>query len=154
MKFSSRAEVDASADTVFRELSDFDAIDKLARKRSVIVKRTDSLGRIGVGMTWLVDFRFRGRMRRMEVLLARFDAPETIGYKGTTPGFEVDLEIQLVALSKTRTRIIVSSDIRPRSLGARILMQSARLGKSALDRRFDERIRKMCEHLDDRLANV
>ncbi|WP_442772906.1 SRPBCC family protein [Paenirhodobacter enshiensis] len=151
MKFSSRVEVDAPAPSVFAELSDFVAIDALAQRRAILVRRTDTLAAPGPGMSWLADFRFRGRMRHMDVTLTRFETPEVMEYHARTPGFEILCLLQLVALARARTRVIVTLEVRPRTLGARLLMQSARLGRSALERRFDERIHKLGERLDEML---
>lgn len=152
MKFTSRVEIDAPAQAVFDELCDYESIDKLARKRAISLKRTDKLTQPGVGMSWTSQFQFRGRVRDMDLRITRHEPPDTLEYIGQTQGFEVACLMQIVSLARSRSRLIVTIEIRPKSLGARLLVQSARLGKSGLDRRFEDRVRRFGEKLDDLLV--
>lgn len=152
MKFTSRVEIEAPAQAVFDELCDYEAIDKLARKRAVSLKRTDKLAQPGIGMSWQSQFQFRGRIRDMDLRITRYEPPDTLEYIGQTQGFEIACLMQIVSLARSRSRLIITIEVRPKSLGARLLVQSARLGKSGLDRRFDDRVRRFGEKLDEQVS--
>lgn len=154
MKFVSRVEIDAPAQAVFNELSDFGAIDRLARKRAISLKRVDTMSHPGVGMQWQSQFQFRGRPRDIDLTMTQFTPPDALEYTGQTQGFEIVCLLQIVSLARNRSRLIVTVEVKPKSLGARLLVQSARLGKSGLDRRFDDRVRRFGSKLDDRLTRA
>ena len=46
----------------------------------------------------------------------------------------------MVALTRTKSRLIFETDAQPRGMKARLLLQTAKLGKSQLDRKFAKRI--------------
>ena len=57
-----------------------------------------------------------------------------------TSGIDGAVVIELVALSVARTRLTVSIDLEPRTLGARLLVQSLKLARGTLQRRFELRV--------------
>lgn len=154
MKFSSRTDISAPAEAVFDHVADFAPFAGEARRRGVTFRRTDGLGKPGVGMTWQVDFRFRGRMRQLALQARRFERPGQIEYLGESSGFEMVSTLQIVALAPCLTRLHVGLDLRPRTLGARIVLQSARLGRARLQQRFDERMALFSEMVEEQLLRA
>ena len=61
MKFSSREDIEASAEAVFAALCDQAEFEQQMRRSGVSVVRMDELSEIGPGMSWEIDFKFRGR---------------------------------------------------------------------------------------------
>ncbi|MEO1026387.1 MAG: SRPBCC family protein, partial [Pseudomonadota bacterium] len=55
-------------------------------------------------------------------------------------GLECMGVVDLVALSKARTRMLVSLDLKPTTLSSRLMVQSLRLAKGSLNRRFKARV--------------
>lgn len=154
MKFTSRADISASSEAVFDHVADFSPFAAEARRRGVIFRRTDALDRPAPGMTWQVDFHFRGRARHLELRASRFLRPEQIEYLGESHGFEVISTLHVVALAPYRTRLHVGVELRPRTLGARILLQSARLGRARLQHRFDERMGLFATMVEEQLLRA
>ncbi|MBN2740532.1 MAG: SRPBCC family protein [Rhodobacteraceae bacterium] len=140
MKFSTRKDIAAPAEFIFDRLADFGSFERIAMRRGITLKRLDTLALPGAGMSWEIGFRFRGRERQMITDLEIFERPESLIYAGKSSSFEARLEMLVTELSKTRSRILTALEIKPRTLGARLMVQSAKLGKGNLDRRFDERI--------------
>ncbi|MEI4484738.1 SRPBCC family protein [Frigidibacter sp. MR17.14] len=152
MKFSTKEDIGAPAEVVFRELSDFAAFERLARARGAQVRRLDRLEHPGPGMSWELAFRWRGRERSLVADLTRFDAPQEIRFDAVSTGFAVTLTLGVIALSPRRTRIAVGLEVTPKTLASRILMQSMKLGKARLDRKFATRVRMMAEEIEFRHA--
>lgn len=148
MKFSTHEDVSAPAEFVFKELSEFESFERLASHRGARITRVDSLAEPGVGMCWDVDFQFRNKARSVRTEVVRFEAPEFIGFSGQSSNFTLMMTVMLTALSQTRTRIQVGLDIRPRTLSARLLMQSAKLGRASLDRKFEGGVRTIARDLE------
>ena len=61
MKFSSREDIKASAEAVFAALCDHAEFQQQMRRSGVSVVRMDEFSEIGLGMSWEIDFKFRGR---------------------------------------------------------------------------------------------
>ena len=53
----------------------------------------------------------------------------------------------VIALSRTRSRLIFETEIRPRNMKARLMLQTAKLAKPQLDRKFDRRIAEFISDL-------
>ncbi|SOC10890.1 hypothetical protein [Rhodobacter maris] len=152
MKFSNRVDVALAPDHLFSHLTDVAAIEQVARRKGVTMRRLDSLREIGAGMSWEVGFMLRGKPREMIVDLARFEPARCTEYAGTSSSFQLTLLLEFTALEAGRTRLSTVLELRPRTLGARLLLQSARLGRANLDRRYDARIKSFLRALEARAA--
>ncbi|UFM63701.1 hypothetical protein LOS78_05915 [Paracoccus sp. MA] len=147
MKFSTRQDTDLAAEGLFRAVSNFHAIERLLLRRGATVRRLDDLAEPGVGMRWLIGFDWRGRHRELTAEVTRLDAPEVVAIDARSEQFEVTLRMTVVALTKAKSRLIFETDIHPRGMKARLLLQTAKLGKAQLDRKFAKRVGEFVTHL-------
>lgn len=154
MKFSTKEDIEAPAAWVFAELTDFDNFERAALRRGARVTRRDKLAAPGEGMAWDIAFRWRGRERKIAAELVRWQPGHELAFAGRSPGFELDLSVGLVEMGQRRTRLAVELDVRPRTLAARIMMQSVKLAKNRLSRKFAGRVRMMAEELELRHAEA
>jgi len=60
--------------------------------------------------------------------------------------------IELVALSLNRTRISIEIDLTPQGLSARLLLQSLKLAKTNLSRKFKLRVAEFAEDVEEGFA--
>ncbi len=150
MKFSTREDIEAPAAFVFAELSDFDGFERGAMRRGARVKRLDRLAVPGAGMSWALEFRWRGRDRKMVTEMTAHDPPQALAFVAESAGFELVLGMGLAEMSRRRTRLAVELEVKPRTLAARIMLQSLRLGKARLTRRFASRVRMVAEEIEAR----
>lgn len=140
MKFSTRIDTDLPADALFDIVSDFNRIERMLMHRGTRMVRIDPAQEPGTGIGWHIGFDWRGRPREMRLEVTRFDRPEVVGMTGESEAFDTDIRMTVVALSLTRSRLIFETDIRPRNMRARLMLQTAKLGKPQLDRKFERRI--------------
>lgn len=140
MILTGKVDIAAPADTVFGNVTDFDLWVPHARRKGVTMRRTDGGGDPVPGMTWETDFRFRGKIRHMDSEVVRLLRPEEMAIRSLSRGFEFFVTLQIVTLAAARSRLHVSLEAKPRTLGARLLLQSARLGQSGLEAKFRSRI--------------
>jgi len=139
MKFSTREDIEAPIADVFRAISDFDGFERSALRRGAEVSRTDALTAPGQGMMWKAQFPFRNRTRAADLELVEFDAPNSLALFTTISGLEAILVIDLVEMSRTRTRMHLSLDVKPKTISARLAVQSMRLAKANLTKKFRKR---------------
>jgi hypothetical protein len=152
VRFSTREDIEAPAGAVFAALTDFAAFERAALKRGAEVARADLTVAPGQGMTWSLRFPVRGRMRRVVCTLDRFDQPAALICQIDGSGFAGTLTLGLVSLSANRTRVAVQLEIKPRTLAARLLIQTARLNRAAYSRRFEARVQKFAAGIELRQA--
>jgi uncharacterized protein YndB with AHSA1/START domain len=150
MKFSTKEDIEAPIEAVFEMLCDFEIYERAAMRRGAEVQRTDSLTKPGVGMGWRGMFNLRGKRREVEIEMITFDRPEEIVLECQSPGLLTMMNIELVALSKNRTRLMIAFDIKPLNLSARLLVQSLKLAKASLTKKFKLRIAEFAKSLEER----
>ena len=141
MKFSTREDIEAPIDYVFARASDFAAYERQALRRGAQVKRAGGDAAIDVGTTWNIAFKFRNKDRQMHAELVTLDNPNQIRVDTQTSGIDSIAKVDFVALSPKRTRLTIGIELTPKTLSARLLVQSLRLAKSNLSKRFSARVR-------------
>lgn len=150
MKFSTREDIEAPIEFVFGELSDFATLERSALRRGAEVQRIDDKRQNGVGMMWDSAFDFRGKRRQLRLELVEYDPPNAMRFASTSPSLNSDMVVDLVALSRGRTRMSMDIELKPQNLSARLMIQSLKLAKSNMTKRFEKRIASFARDLEDR----
>jgi hypothetical protein len=154
MKFSAREDIDAPIDRVFAALCDFEGFERQAMRRGAEVQRVDPLTQPGVGMRWKTAFTMRGRRRNLDLEMVRFDDPNEMLLEAKSKAVHIDFSIELIALSRSRTRMSIALDLSPLNLSARLLVQSLKLAKATLTKRFKLRVADYAKTLEERLSRA
>lgn len=86
----------------------------------------------------------------MLIELTEFDEPNRLLAQSLSGGIEGEISVNLVALSKNRTRMAMEIDIQPKNLSARLMVQSMRLAKTRLTKRFRLKVAGYAADIEDR----
>ena len=148
MKFSTREDIEARIAVVFAECSDVARFERQARRRGVSVKRLDRLPDFGPGMRWAIQFPYRGKDRKLQADISQVVECEEIRMTANSGGLDAWLDVSLLALSQNRTRLKIGLELKPRSLQARLLVQSLKFAKGNLDRKFHERVANFARDIE------
>lgn len=148
MKLSTRRDVEVPIEQVFAGITNFNHFEKRALRRGAQVERTDPATGPGLGSTWEMSFNYRGRQRNVVAEVMRFEAPDTLDIASKTGGLDARFEIMLVQLSPRKTRMIVGIDMVPSTLSARLFVQSLKLAKSAITKRFKRAVDDFASELE------
>lgn len=148
MKLSTREDIEVPIDYAFARVSDFDGFERRALRQGVKVARQKE-GDAQLGTIWDVAFEFRGRRRAVVAELTKMDPPEAIEVESHSDGLIALTQVELVALSQTRTRVLVGFELRAKTLTARLLLQSLKLAKSKMMNRFKARVAEFAESVED-----
>lgn len=154
MIFTAREDIEAPIDVAFDMLCDFESFERSAVRRGAEVQRADDLSVPGIGMIWNAVFQLRGKRRDVRIEMVTFDRPNEIVLETTSPGLLGQMAFELTALSRSRTRIAVKLEIKPLNLSARLLMQSLKLGKARLTRKFKERVSEYATGMEERYTSM
>lgn len=152
MHFSSQQDVDAPIEQVFEMLTRFDIYERAAMRRGAEVVRKDALNEVGLGAHWHATFALRGKMREIAIEVATFVPPTDMVLSLNSRNITGAVRFELFALSKSRTRMMVETDLRPLTLAARLFIQSLSLTKSALNKRYRTRIADFAADIEARVA--
>lgn len=148
MKFSAKEDIEAPLADVFAMITDFESFERSAMRRGAKVQRVDELAQPGVGMLWDVSFNFRGRKRELRLELVHCDPDTGIAFQAQSGSMNGSFVVDLLALSKTRTRMSVELEMQPQNLSARLLIQSFKLAKAGLTKRFKLRVAEYSKEME------
>ena len=152
MKFSTREDIEAPITHVFARVTDFSNFERRALRAGAHISRSDE-GPVGIGTSWTVLFTFRGRERSVASTLTELTEPTDLKVESVSDGMTVETNVALVALSPGRTRLMVGMELRARTLTARLLLQSMKLAKGKLQKRFKARVLNFAEEIEDSYRN-
>lgn len=148
MKLSTREDIEAPIAYVYGRVSDFAGFERRALRQGIQVKRRSDTAP-EVGTIWDIAFDFRGRNRKVQAELTTLEVDQAIVVESQSDGLIAYTEIELIALSATRTRLIASFDLKAKTLTARLLLQSLKLAKTKLTKRFKARVLDYAETVED-----
>lgn len=149
MEITLQEDVEVPLDALFAKLSDFNKMERLAMRQGVDVQRNGAGPALGPGLGWNAEFAFRGKKRRAEITLTDFEPPNAMRFKSRTGGIESEMTVDLVALSRKRTRMRFSGMMTAKTLSARLLLQSARLARGRLEGRLKKRFSGFAQALEE-----
>ena len=85
-------------------------------------------------------------------MLVRFADAEPgshLAWAFDSPSLEGTARAELVTLSARRTRMTIVAEVRPKTLAARLILQSMRLAKGRLQRKFDVAAGKLANMVEE-----
>lgn len=154
MRFATKQDIEAPVADVFRIMSDFETWERAAMRRGAEVARLDKLRTTAAGMRWSTRFSYRSKPRTMELELTQIDSPQLLRFAGISQAIEGVVSMDLMELGVKRTRMHVVLDVSPRSLTARLFLQSLRLARARIDRKFDQRAAQLAGEIEARYRAV
>lgn len=153
MKFSGREDIEAPVEAVFEMVSEFESFERSAIRRGIEVQRVDETAPKGVGMAWDSRFTLRGSQRELHLVLKQYEPPSLMRFESFSKGVNGVATVELLALSPRRTRLGFDLELKANSLAARLVLQSMKLARRNLERRFKLRMAEFAKDLEDRYAH-
>lgn len=150
MKFSVREDIEAPVDAVFARFTDFAHFERVALRRGAEVERMDPSLRAEQGARWTVRFEFRGKFREVLIRIAEIDLPNGFVIATTSNGIEGVTTAEFVPLSPASTRLAFGIELTPRTMSARLSVQSLKLVKGKMDRKLGARITEYARDIEER----
>jgi carbon monoxide dehydrogenase subunit G len=150
MKITSRQDIEAPVAFVYNALKDFDYWERAAMRRGADVTRTDMLATAGPGLAWAVRFPFRGKDRKLTLNLTALDPGGQLGFAGTGGSFDGMATVDLMELGAKRTRLVMVGEAKPRTLAARLVLQSLKLARGRMQGRIDKRVAAIAMDIEER----
>ncbi|MFY0634579.1 MAG: SRPBCC family protein [Vannielia sp.] len=152
MNFTGKEDIEKPIDEVFAAITDHEAFEKQVMRRGHEISRTDTLAAPGVGMGWKMRFPIRGQMRDLTAKVSTFDQPEHVVLDVTIGGLDAVVKVDLIELSRMRTRMNLDIELMPRTITSRVLVQSLRLRRASLTQSLRRRMADFALQVEGRAA--
>lgn len=150
MQIKSSEDIDAPIGEAFDVLSDFEVFERAAIRRGVDVRRLNDHSHVVEGLEWLAAFQVRGRPQEVHLQLRDYERPSLMRFLSATKGFDGAMLVELLALSPRRTRMIVTLKLRANTLSGRLFVQSLKLARRKLVRKFNARLAEFAKDVQSR----
>ncbi len=150
MKLTAKEDIEAPLAFVSEVLGDFETWERAAMRRGAEVDRLDNLRKPGPGMSWKVGFPYRGKHRSVVVKVLELLPEQRFAFECIGAPAEGVLEIEMADMGPRRTRVVTTLEVKPRTLAARLFLQSMRLAKGKVNRRFTQRLSQASADIEDR----
>ncbi len=150
MKLVAKFDVEAPAGFVFAQIADFEGWERAAMRRGADVMRTDTLRAVAPGMTWDAQFDYRGKERKTTIRLDEITPTSHLAFTGMSRLIDGVMRIDMLDLAAKRARIEVRLEVKPKTIAARIFVQSMKLARARVERRFSQRVAQLAAEIEDR----
>ena len=150
MRLSARQDIETPAAFAFAALSDFDSWERAAMRRGIEVQRTDKLKEMGAGMTWKIVFDFRGKKREFELRLINIIPNSKLEFAALSSAIDVTFSMEVIEMSTRRARLHSVTEITPLTLTAKLFIQSLRLARARVDRKYAQRLSQTVTEIEKR----
>ncbi len=145
MKLSTREDIEAPIGDVYDAVIDFDGFERQMLRRGIDVARDENCPPPNIGARWQAKVKWRSRQHDVEAELVAVDPGTSYAIESRGAGVVCLAVIDLVPLSKARTRLLVSMDLKPTTLSSRLFIQTLKLTKGSLTKRFKQRVASFAE---------
>ncbi|SFI94435.1 SRPBCC family protein [Jannaschia pohangensis] len=139
MKFVATEDIAAPIDVVWARVSDLEGFEARARDRVTGLVRTPP-GPAAQGSKWTGRAEVMGKTREVTVTAEALDAPNRLMAAAATDGMDVTIDVVLESLAPARTRLTVTTEAKAKTLTARLMLQSAKLARQAMAKRYKARV--------------
>ena len=103
----------------------------------------------GLGQCWSATFKFRNPLLQAEVDIIGFNPPKTLVFQSVIRGLASEVMISFTALPNGQTRLTFDLDLLPKSLSARIFVQSLKVVRDKIDARFAAGVGAFVQDISD-----
>lgn len=148
MKLIAKTDLEAPAAFVYAQLADHVAWEREALRRGADIERPAELPQSGVGAGWVIQLPFRGKVRQVLLKVLQMDPDSSLAFSFEGPSLQGDALLEVQALSARRSRLRVTLDAKPKTLAARLFINTLRLAKGRVQSRFDRRLGQLAVRIE------
>jgi uncharacterized protein YndB with AHSA1/START domain len=150
MEFTTRDDIEAPIDYVFDQVTNFAAFERSIMRRGGDVERIAGGDAVVVGTKWRVKFLLRGAERSVMAEIVEVDKPNGLTFEIKSISADASLLIELVALSRARTRLNLKAVAKAKTIPAKLLFQSVRFARQKNQTRFKSTVSGFAKDVEAR----
>ena len=148
MKLISKTDLEVPAAFVYAQLADHPAWEREFLRRGADIERPADMPQSGVGAGWHVQAPFRGKQRRILLRVAGLDPDRSLAFTFDGQSMQGDAVLEVQALSARRSRLRLTLDVKPKTLAARLFINTLRLAKGRVQARLDKRVNQLAARIE------
>ncbi|MEM0976860.1 MAG: SRPBCC family protein [Pseudomonadota bacterium] len=145
MELNAKQDIDVPIDFVYASMVDFSAHERRATAAGYTLKRDVAGPEV---WSWSVRFEWRGRLRDLQFSAGDFQKPEHFALSGKSENIDLYVDVKLIRLAPSLTRVRLKMSLKGKSLKARLMIQSARLAKKTVIKRLASRMRGVAREIE------
>lgn len=150
MKLTAKSDLEVSAAFVFAALTDHQAWEREAVRNGVDIQRPAGSPDNGVGAQWRIQGHFRGKMRKLTLSVEEMVPNQRLTLSIDSLSIDGTSQVEIMVLSPRRSRVRVDLDLKPKTLAARLFINTMRLAKGRVQVRFERGLGNLCARIKDR----
>jgi Polyketide cyclase / dehydrase and lipid transport len=143
MKLTAKTDIEAPASMVYASLIDHDWWEREVTRRGVEVERPAGSPASGVGAAWRLTVPFRGKVRKLLVRVEEMTPEARLVFAVDGQTVEGSSLIEVLPMSPRRTRLRLSLEVKPKTLSARLFLNTLRLAKGKVQARLEKRVEQL-----------
>jgi hypothetical protein len=150
MKLTAKTDLEVPAASVFATLIDHPAWEREAIRNGVEIERPVGSPASGVGAEWRIRGHFRGKARKVQVRIEELTQDQRLALGIDSPSIEGTSRLEIMVLSPRRSRLRVDLEVKPKTLAARLFINTMRLAKGRVQAKFENRLGQLGARIKDR----
>ncbi len=154
MKLIAKIDLEAPAAFVYAQLADHAAWEREALRRGADIERPADMPQSGTGAGWRIQVPFRGKMRKVMLKVEQMEPDSSLAFSFDGQSLQGDALLEVQALSARRSRLRVTLDAKPKTLSARLFINTLRLAKGRVQARFDKRLGQLAVRIESSHAEA
>lgn len=150
MKLTAKTDLEVPAAFVFATLIDNASWEREAVRNGVDVERPPGTPNNGVGAEWRIRGHFRGKSRKALIRVEEMVVDQRLVLVIDSPSMEGNSRIEVMVLSPRRSRLRIDLEVKPKTLAARLFINTMRLAKGRVQARFERGLGQLGGRIKDR----
>ena len=150
MKLTAKTDLEVPAAAVFAALIDTPTWEREAIRNGVEVERPPGTPDTGVGAEWRIRGHFRGKARKLTVRITEMTPDQRVSMGLDSPSVDGVVQVEVMVLSPRRSRLRADLEIKPKTLAARLFVNTMRLAKGRVQARFERGLGNLGARIKDR----
>jgi hypothetical protein len=152
MKLSAKTDLDAPVGFTHACLGDPAIWEREAIRRGIEIERPADMPLAGPGAGWRIQVPFRGRVRKVLVRVEDLRPDDLVVYSFEGEALVGKILLETSALSPRRSRLRFVVDAKPKTLTARLFLNSLRLARGKVEARLEKRVNQLADQIEERFA--
>lgn len=136
MEFATSDDIEAPIEHVFDQVTDFATFERSIMRRGGDVERIAGGDAAVVGTKWHVKFLLRGAERSVNAEIGEVNKPTGLTIEITSKSADATMLVELVALSRARTRLNCKFVAKAKTIAAKVMFQSVRFSRQKSQAHF------------------
>jgi Polyketide cyclase / dehydrase and lipid transport len=150
MKLTAKTDLEVPAAYLYAALTDHQGWERDAIRHGVEVERPAGTPQSGVGAEWRIRAQFRGKARTLLIRIDAMQPDQRLGFHIDSPSVEGTAQLEVVLLSPRRSRLRLDVEVRPKTLAARLFINTLRLAKGRVQAKFEKRLGQLGARIKER----